>query len=81
MPKKFYSSDIGDYIPISITPVLSKIFEKIVAGKLRNFLEANSLLLLSALCLLSKIYQRVDRPLHEHMHNFVAARNTRASAA
>ena len=30
--------------PISTTPLLSKVFEKIVAGKLSNFLESNSLL-------------------------------------
>ena len=31
------SSDVGDYRLISITPVLSKVFEKIVAGKLSFF--------------------------------------------
>ena len=43
MPKKSSSSDIGDYRSISITPLLLKVFEKIVAGKLRHFLESNSL--------------------------------------
>ena len=38
------SSDVRDYWPISITPVLSKLFHKIVIGKLSNFLEGNSLL-------------------------------------
>ena len=33
------------YSPISITPLGSKVFKKIVAGKLSNFLERNSLLL------------------------------------
>ena len=42
MPKEFASLDIGDYRPISNTPVMSKVFEKIVAGKL--FLERNSML-------------------------------------
>ena len=40
-------SDVGDYRLISITPVLSKVFEKIVAGKLNNCLEGNSVLPLS----------------------------------
>ena len=35
----------------------------------------------SALCLLNKIYHRVNRPINEYLNNFVAARNTRASAA
>ena len=35
----------------------------------------------SALCLLYKIYHRADHPLHEYLHHFVAARNTRGSAA
>ena len=40
MPKESSSLDVGDYRPISITHVLSKI----VAGKLSNFLEGNSLI-------------------------------------
>ena len=35
---------------------------------------------ISALCLLYKIYLRADHLLHEYLHHFVAARNTRASA-
>ena len=35
----------------------------------------------SALCLLYEFCHKTDHPLHEYMHNFVAARNTRASAA
>ena len=34
-----------------------------------------------ALCLLCKIYHRVNHPMNEYLHYFVAARNTRASAA
>ena len=37
VPKKSSSSDDGHYTPISITPLLSKIFEKIVFWKLSNF--------------------------------------------
>ena len=33
------------------------------------------------LCLLYKIYHRVDHPMNEHLNNFVTARNTMASAA
>ena len=45
VPKRSPSSAVGDYNrPISITPVLSKVFEKIVAGKLSHCLESNSLL-------------------------------------
>ena len=43
LPKGSPSSDVGDYRPISITSVLSKVFEKIVAGKLSHYLENNSL--------------------------------------
>ena len=35
----------------------------------------------SASCLLYEIYHRVDHPMNEYLNNFVAARNTRASAA
>ena len=44
VPKGSPSSDVGDYRPLSITPVLSKVFEKIVAGKLSHYLESNSVL-------------------------------------
>ena len=37
VPKESASSDVGDYVPISIAPVLPKVFEKIVAGKLSHF--------------------------------------------
>ena len=33
-----------------------------------------------ALCLLYKIYHRVDHPLNEYLYHFVALRNTKASA-
>ena len=35
----------------------------------------------SALCLLYKIYHRVDYPTNGYLNHFVAARNTRASPA
>ena len=35
----------------------------------------------SALCLLNEIYHRADHRLHVYLHHFVAACNTRASAA
>ena len=38
------SSDIGNYCPISITPLLSMVYEKIVTRKLDYFLESNRLL-------------------------------------
>ena len=44
VPKESYSSGVRSYRPISITPVLSKVFEKFMAGKLSNFFEGNSLL-------------------------------------
>ena len=44
MPKESSSVDIEEYKIFSIMPVLSKIFEKIVIGKLSNFLEGNNLL-------------------------------------
>ena len=47
VPNQFSASDNGDYRSISIFPILSKVFEKIVGGKLRYFLESNSLLLSS----------------------------------
>ena len=33
------------------------------------------------LCLLYKIYHRADHTLHDNLHRFIAACNTRASAA
>ena len=42
--KKSSSSDVGDQKPIFITSILSKIFEKIAAGKLSHILKGNSLL-------------------------------------
>ena len=38
------SLDVGDYRPISITLLLPKVLEKIVAGKLSHFLMSSSLL-------------------------------------
>ena len=43
VPKGSSSSKVEDYRPISITPVLSKVFEKIVGEKLSHFLEDSSL--------------------------------------
>ena len=40
-------SDVGDYRHILITLFLSKVFEKVLAGKLVPLLESNSLLPLS----------------------------------
>ena len=45
VPIRSSSSDVGDYRPIFITPVLSMVFEKIVTNTLSHFLEGNSLLL------------------------------------
>ena len=47
MPKESPFLNIGGCGPVSITLRLSKVFEKIVAGKLNIFLESNSLLHLS----------------------------------
>ena len=44
VPRESASSDVGDYRLISIALVLSKVFEKIMAGKFSNFLESNSML-------------------------------------
>ena len=40
--KNCSSSDVGNYEPISIAPLLSKVFEKMVAGKLGHFLKSKS---------------------------------------
>ena len=37
VPKESASTDVGDYRPISVTLVLSTVFENIVAGKLSHF--------------------------------------------
>ena len=44
VPKGSASSDVGDNSSISITSVLSKVLEKIVAGKWGHLLESNSIL-------------------------------------
>ena len=46
MSKESSSSDIIDYIyrPMSITPVISKVYREIVDGKLNNYFEGSSLL-------------------------------------
>ena len=36
--------DIGNYRPISVLPVVVKVFEKLVCGQLRSFLQENNLL-------------------------------------
>ena len=38
------SNDFNDYRPISLLPILSKILERVVAGQLTQYLEANKLL-------------------------------------
>ena len=40
----YTSAEVGDYRRLSITPLLSKVFEKIVARKLNHFLESYCLL-------------------------------------
>lgn len=42
--KKGNECDLGNYRPIAIVPVISKIFEKILKGKLISYLETKSLL-------------------------------------
>ena len=37
------SPDVKDYRPISITPILAKIFEKLLSAKLSQFCESRSL--------------------------------------
>ena len=43
VPKGPPSPDVVDYRPISITPVLSKVFERLIATPLGRFCEANGL--------------------------------------
>ena len=43
VPKGPPSPDVADYRPISITPVLSKVFEKLVATPFGRFFENNGL--------------------------------------
>ena len=44
MPKGFLSLEVREYRSISITLLLSKVFEKIVTGKFSHSLKSNSLL-------------------------------------
>ena len=45
MAKGYSSSNVGDYKPIFITPVLSKVFDKILTETLSHSLQGNCLLL------------------------------------
>ena len=40
--KESFSSDVGNFRSISVTSILSKVFEKIMVGKLINLLGGNS---------------------------------------
>ena len=44
LPKGAPSQDVSDYRPISITPVLSKIFERLMVAKLGRFVESRGAL-------------------------------------
>ena len=44
VPKGSSSSFVSDYRPISITPVLSKVYEKLVASRLSRYLESSGVL-------------------------------------
>ena len=46
-PKRSVSADDVVHRPVSITSILSRVFEKNVAGKLSYYLESNSMLPLS----------------------------------
>ncbi len=37
-------SDVNNYCPVSLLPILSKVLEKIVAQQLSNFLQPNNLI-------------------------------------
>ena len=43
IPKGPLSSSPSDYRPISITPVISKVFEKLIASRLSKYLESSGL--------------------------------------
>ena len=51
VPKRFLFSEVGDYRPISITPLLLKIFEKIVAGKPSIFFKVTICFLFLSFCI------------------------------
>ena len=44
IPKGSPSPTVSDYRPISITPVLSKIYEKLIASRLGRFMESNGVI-------------------------------------
>ena len=44
MPKESPSSEVRGHRPISTAPLLSKVFKKIIAGKLSHILKSNNLL-------------------------------------
>jgi hypothetical protein len=45
IPKKSKSIDINNYRPISSTPVLIKLFERIIADRLNDFLHKNNIII------------------------------------
>ena len=44
IPKGSLSSSPTDYRPISITPVISKVFEKLISSRLSKYLESSGLM-------------------------------------
>ena len=73
IPKSPQSSSVANFRPISITSVLSMVFDTLVSVRLGRFMECNGVLptikfaywrglgLCDALCPLSKVHWRVDR--------------------
>ena len=56
--KKRPKSDLNNYRPISVLPIVSKLFEKIIYQQLYDYLDKNKLL---------NIYQSGFRSLHSTM--------------
>ena len=63
IPKGPPSSSASNYQPISLTPILSKVFERLVSVRLGRFMECRGVLLTTQFAYIGKVLALVMPPL------------------